>query len=77
MDAHELIQQLEEIKRQPHQEFALIASLQGIRRRAAGTTRTSHPDTAAARLARLLNESELEEPLLDMQIIDEAHYLRN
>lgn len=77
VDAHELIQQLEEIKRQPHQEFALIASLQGIRPSRGWNDEDEPSDTAAARLARLLNESELEEPLLDMVIIDEAHYLRN
>lgn len=77
VDAHELIQQLEEIKRQPHQEFALIASLQGIRPSRGWNDEDEPSDTAAARLARLLNESELEEPLLDMVIFDEAHYLRN
>ena len=77
VDAHELIQQFEELKRQPHQEFALIASLQGIRPSRGWNDEDEPSDTAAARLARLLNESELEEPLLDMVIIDEAHYLRN
>lgn len=77
VDAHELLQQLEEVKRQPQQEFALIASLQGIRPPRGWNDEDEPSNTAAARLARLLYESELEEPLLDMVIIDEAHYLRN
>ena len=77
VDAHELLQQLEEVKRQPQQEFALIASLQGLRPPRGWNDEDEPSNTAAARLARLLDESELEEPLLDMVIIDEAHYLRN
>ena len=77
VDAHELLQQLEEVKRQPHHEFALIASLQGIRPPRGWNDEEDPSKAAAARLARLLDESELEEPLLDLVIIDEAHYLRN
>lgn len=77
VDAHELLQQLEEVKRQPRQEFALIASLQGIRPPRGWNAEDEPSNAAAARLARLLDESDLEEPLIDMVIIDEAHYLRN
>ena len=77
VDAHELLQQLEEVKRQPHHEFALIASLQGLRPPRGWNDEEDPSKVAAARLARLLDESELEEPLLDLVIIDEAHYLRN
>ena len=77
VDAQELLQQLEEVKRQPQQEFALIASLQGIRPPRGWNDEDEPSNAAAARLARLLDESDLDEPLLDMVIIDEAHYLRN
>lgn len=57
-------------------EFALIASIQGIRpprywedeEKATG---------ASAELARLFEELESEDPIFDLAIIDEAHYLRN
>lgn len=77
VDANGLLQQLDEVRRQPHHEFALIASLQGIRPPRGWDDKEEPSKGAAARLARLLDESELEEPLLDMVIIDEAHYLRN
>lgn len=77
VDANELLRQLEEVKHQPHQEFVLIASLQGIRPPRGWNDEDDPSKTASARLARLLNDSDLEEPLLDMVIIDEAHYLRN
>src|SRR5574344_214548 len=77
VDANELLRQLEEVKHQPHQEFVLIASMQGIRPPRGWNDEDDPSKTASARLARLLNDSDLEEPLLDMVIIDEAHYLRN
>ncbi len=77
VDAHGLLQQLDEVRRHPHHEFALIASLQGIRPPRGWDDKEEPSKGAAARLARLLDEFELEEPLLDMVIIDEAHYLRN
>ena len=63
--------------RTPQQQFALIASMQGLRP-AKGWNDDEEPSQATtAKLARFLNEADLEEPLLDMLIIDEAHYLRN
>ncbi|MBA4019762.1 MAG: helicase [Pirellula sp.] len=55
--------------------FALICSLQGARpNRDWESTETP---ISTAELARFLRAAESDDPLIDMLIIDEAHYLRN
>jgi len=57
--------------------FALIGSLQGLRPRrgwAELEDDTTHPGT---RLAMFLRSQAESEPLLDLLVVDEAHYLRN
>lgn len=57
-------------------EFALIASLQGLRP-PAGWDDDREKANGAAVLARFLSEQGEERTLFDLVIIDEAHYLRN
>lgn len=77
VDARGLLDHLQSVRERPQQQFALIASMQGLRP-AKGWNDDEEPSQATtAKLARFLNEADLEEPLLDMLIIDEAHYLRN
>lgn len=77
VNANELHAKLNSVRERPHESFALIASIQGLRP-AKGWNDDEDPSNAAtAKLARFLDEADLEDSLLDMVIIDEAHYLRN
>jgi len=77
VDASELRTRLESVRDRKHEGFALIASMQGLRP-SRGWNDTDEPSqSSSAKLARFLDECELDEPLLDLIIIDEAHYLRN
>ncbi len=57
-------------------EFALIGSMQGLRPRH-GWDAEPPVLGAASDLARFLQDSVTDHPLLDLLIVDEAHYLRN
>ncbi|EGV18788.1 SNF2-related protein [Thiocapsa marina] len=79
VNAAVLLDRLASLKRRPHQKFALIASIQGIR-----PPRDWSPDdhaepsqAPAAQLARFLADAMLDDALLDLVVVDEAHYLRN
>lgn len=61
----------------PHHSFALIGSLQGLRPRQGWTEESEDARDAGSKLATLLRDSAEQEPLVDLVIIDEAHYLRN
>lgn len=74
VDARGLLETLEE-PRAALRGFAAICSLQGARpNRDWNVTETPN---SAAQLARFLRSKENEEPLIDLLVIDEAHYLRN
>lgn len=55
--------------------FAAVVSLQGVR--PPGGWRDPETQGPAAELARLLDSRAHEEPLVDLLVVDEAHYLRN
>lgn len=55
--------------------FAAVVSLQGVR--PPGGWRDPQAQGPAADLARLLDSRAHEEPLVDLLVVDEAHYLRN
>lgn len=57
--------------------FALIASHQGLRPPRGWNDPNQNLNGGAAKLARFLEEREGEENLIDLLIIDEAHYMRN
>lgn len=69
---------LDKLKKQQinKKPFAMIASMQGLRPQREWENK-SEAKNAASKLARFLDEHENEEPLFDLVIIDEAHYLRN
>ncbi|MFD1894967.1 SNF2-related protein [Ottowia beijingensis] len=77
VNAGELLARLEKAVRDPHEEFALIASLQGIRPPRDWDETDDAPQSGAAKLARFLDDADFDDAPLDLVIIDEAHYLRN
>ncbi len=77
VDAADLLAHLEEVPKNPQTSFALIVSMQGVRPPSHWDDDEQPSMSAAARLARFLKETELNDPLLDLVVIDEAHYLRN
>jgi len=77
VDAGELLKKLQKMRERPEDGYALIASMQGLRP-PRGWDDDEKPSMAgAARLARFLDEAELDDPLADLVVVDEAHYLRN
>ena len=77
VDAQEMHSKLEAARQRPQDAFALIASLQGTRPPKGWNDKDEPSQSATAKLARFLEEAELDEPLVDLVVIDEAHYLRN
>ena len=77
VDSAELLARLQTAQERPQEEFALIVSMQGIRPPKGWNDRNSPSNSAAAQLARFLLASEVQDPLLHLVVVDEAHYLRN
>jgi superfamily II DNA or RNA helicase len=77
VDASELLLHLQEVKQNSQASFALIVSMQGVRPSNRWDDEDQPAKSSSAQLARFLKETELDDPLLDLVIIDEAHYLRN
>lgn len=77
VDAADLLKKLQTVRERPQDGFALIASMQGLRPPRGWDDEKEPGKSESAKLARFLNEAELEDPLLDLVVIDEAHYLRN
>ncbi|MCA3714698.1 SNF2-related protein [Phenylobacterium sp.] len=75
VDALGLLEALRKAKSNPARAFALVASLEGIR----PPRDYDSAESVRAELARLLDENPAgeDEALLDLVVIDEAHYLRN
>lgn len=75
IDSGELLQKLQTAQSRPQDGFACIASIQGIR----PPKNYEKLDTKnnAAKLARFLSDADVEDPLVDLVVVDEAHYLRN
>lgn len=75
VDASGLHDHLRNARANPLHEFALVASMQGLR---PPRDYEGGGGGGAARLARLLDDDGLQDSgLLDLLVIDEAHYLRN
>ena len=75
LGAADLSRLLDRVHRGEQRSFAAICSMQGIR-----PTRDwakEQVTTSSAKLARLLDDYAFEEPLIDLLVVDEAHYLRN
>ena len=77
VDAGELLKRLKTAKERPHESFALISSMQGLRPPRSYDDDLNPGLSSAAKLARFLTDAEVDDPLIDMVIVDEAHYLRN
>lgn len=77
VDASTLLERLESAQQKPLDPFAMIASVQGLRPPRGWSDKDEPSASATARLARFLDGAALEEPLIDLVVIDEAHYLRN
>jgi SNF2 family DNA or RNA helicase len=78
LDARQTLQFFNEYAEGGKQEFNIICSFQGLRPRKEWNEEGEDGfDKAASRLARFLNEVRYEHTILDLLIIDEAHYLRN
>jgi len=56
--------------------FAIIASMQGLRPQKGWDDEDENDRKPSAMLARLLRQHQHDNPLIDLLIIDEAHYLR-
>lgn len=77
LDARGTLERLQYVQ-QDRRGFAIVASLQGLRPDRNWTNRNQEePGRAASRLARFLDDNGEDEPLVDLCVIDEAHYLRN
>jgi superfamily II DNA or RNA helicase len=77
VDATEILEVLRESAGEgAHRGFALIGSFQGLRPRRGWdeSEESGHPGTE---LARFLADRAAQDPILDLLVIDEAHYLRN
>lgn len=77
VDAGGVLKKLQSVRERPQDGFALISSMQGLRPPRGWNDDKDPSKAGAAKLARFLSDAELEDPLLDMVVIDEAHYLRN
>lgn len=72
-----VVENLEKARRDRTHSFALVASYQGLLApRGWENLPENHPNPRV-RLAHLLDAAEEDEPLIDMLVMDEAHYLRN
>jgi len=76
VDANEVMQIFGEYHAGHINEYAIISSMQGLRPNR-GWDDNESINSASSKLARFLNERAHDEPLLDLLIVDEAHYLRN
>lgn len=77
VDAATLLKRLEDAKENPSRGFALVASMQGLRAPRGWDSDAEPPKSAAAKLSQFLFEMGAESPMIDLVVVDEAHYLRN
>jgi len=77
VDAGQLHQRLEKARDRPLEELALVVSMQGTRPPKGWDSDKAPSNLAAAKLARFLKTAADDDPLLDLVVIDEAHYLKN
>lgn len=77
VDASGLLTALQRARDNPHEDVALVASMQGTRPPTGWDSADSASNSPSAKLARFLSEMSDDEPLIDLVVIDEAHYLRN
>ncbi|MBZ0203241.1 MAG: DEAD/DEAH box helicase family protein [Ignavibacteria bacterium] len=76
VDAREAKTYLEHAKHNHLSSFAIIASMQGLRPTKGWDDESSNNKRPTTLLGKLLLDRQNEESLIDMLVIDEAHYLR-
>ncbi|MFL6871058.1 MAG: SNF2-related protein, partial [Candidatus Azotimanducaceae bacterium] len=77
-DADELTRTLEQSLTGEINGFAIVCSKDGIRPpRGFDDANNEVVDTPRAKLASLLSDCAADEPLFDLVVVDEAHYMRN
>ena len=77
VDASGLMQMLQDTRNGILDSFAAICSMQGLRP-SKGWDKDENPtQTKSALLARFLLQNEHEDPLVNLLVVDEAHYMRN
>jgi len=75
-NAKDVLKRFKEYKAGLKTDIAMICSMQGLRPRRKWRNEEKRSDNASI-LSRFLEQNENEEHLLDLLIVDEAHYLRN
>lgn len=76
LNSKSVLDYLKDTKLGKKYDFSIITSMQGLRPRK-GWENNDSPDYYSSILARFLHESQFDGQLIDLLIIDEAHYLRN
>lgn len=76
-NATETLKRLKEFQNGERLDMALICSIQGLRPRRGWDDEVSERKDGVSALARFLQDNEYSEPLLDLLVVDEAHYMRN
>lgn len=78
LDAAEALQALKNARQEGHfASFAIITSMQGLRPQKGWDEEESGDGSPSSEFCRFVAEQEHDQPLIDVLIIDEAHYLRN
>ena len=77
VDTSEALQTLKEYQAGNLSEFAIVGSMQGLRPNRGWDDNEGNVNNASTKFAQFLSENAHDEPLLDLLIVDEAHYLRN
>ncbi|MBE7459616.1 MAG: DEAD/DEAH box helicase [Zoogloeaceae bacterium] len=75
--ASELLKRLKKAADRPNDPFALIASHQGLRPTKDWDDKEQGGESASAQLAKFMDARKYDDPLFDLVIVDEAHYMRN
>lgn len=75
-NAKDVLKRFKEYKAGLKTDISMICSMQGLRPRRKWRNEEKRSDNASI-LSRFLEQNENEEHLLDLLIVDEAHYLRN
>ena len=77
VDATGLLEHLSRAAQDRNESFALVTTIQALRPPRSWDDKEAPTKNAATRLARFLRDNALEEPLIDLAVVDEAHHLRN
>jgi len=75
-NAKEALRQFQEYAAGERQDIAIVGSLQGWRPRR-GWDKEDAPEYSGSKLSKMFWDHAYDNPLLDLLIVDEAHYLRN